>query len=95
MEVIRDTIIDKDSFERIRDLRGESRFGFSSYEEFMAWNERCINEMSGDDFVWINGLSRRMRRNAIGLMDLEPCVIFNAFRFFFARNKDIVIVNDR
>jgi hypothetical protein len=95
MEVIRTSIIDKHSFERIRALRGQEMFGFSNYEEFMVWNEKCINEMSGDDFVWIHSLSRRMKRNAIGLMDLEHCSVFNAFAFFFARNKDIIIVNDR
>lgn len=95
MEVIRDQIIDEHVFNRIRDYGYADRFPFKVYKEFMEWQEKCLNEMSGDDYNWITGLCRRIRNRKVRLMDEETCVDFEAGIMYFDPDRKIVIINPR
>jgi hypothetical protein len=95
MEAIRDQIIYEYVFNRIRDYGYADRFAFKTYKEFMEWQQKCLAEMSGDDYNWISGLCRRIRNGKIRLMDEETCVDFEAGIMYFDANRNIVIINPR
>jgi len=78
-------------FERMIDH--DAYYKDMSYDEFVLWNIKCINELTNDDIVWLSGLCKRIKE--IHLQDMESCAKFTADSFFFDCNKKIVIVNPR
>jgi hypothetical protein len=66
-----------------------------SYEEFIAWNVECINDLSYEDTVWLTGLCQRMKAELLKLQDMESCAQFEADGFFFNDKKKLIIVNPR
>jgi hypothetical protein len=95
MEAIRDQIIDEYVFNRILHYGYENRFPFKVYTEFMEWQEKCLGEMSGDDYNWISGLCRRISKRKIRLMDEETCVDTQAGIMYFDPDRNIVIISPR
>jgi len=83
----------KHEHESCSDYRG--LYTDMSYDEFVSWNIKCINELSNEDIVWLSGLCKRIKENIIILQDMESCVRFTADSFFFDCSKKIVIVNPR
>ena len=91
-------IIEKADFLRMQtDVTGHSVPWFEDmdYSDFLQWNNECICELSDEDDAWLVGLCGRMNNQRIMLQDMESCVQFVAYGFYFDKNKDIVIVNPR
>jgi hypothetical protein len=85
-------------FERMQDISiGEQKDWLEgmSYADFMAWNVKCINQLSDEDDAWLVILCRRMKEGDILLQDMEACCQFTAGGFFFDYDKRIIIVNPR
>jgi hypothetical protein len=95
MEAIRDQIIDEYVFNRILHYGYENRFPFKVYTEFMEWQQKCLAEMSADDYNWISGLCRRIRNRKVRLMDEETCVDTEAGIMYFDPDRNIVIISPR
>jgi hypothetical protein len=64
-----------------------------SYDEFLAWNKKCIDELSSEDLSWLWGFSNRL--NKIGMMDMEDCGVWKADSFYYDADKQLVIVHPR
>ena len=91
-------IIQELDFERMQDMAiGEQKDWLEgmSYAEFVAWNVKCINQLSDEDDAWLVGLCKRMKDDRIILQDMEACCQFTADGFFFDYDKRIIIVNPR
>jgi hypothetical protein len=65
------------------------------YNEFVRWNIECIRGLTDDDKEWVVGLCKRLKKNTIGLMDLESCAVFVGDCIYFDKNKNLVIANPR
>jgi hypothetical protein len=92
--VVTKFIISKSDYERMKDL-SDVYYGEMSYEQFIAWNVECINELSYEDTVWLTGLCQRMKAGLVKLQDMESCAQFEADGFFFNDKKKLIIVNPR
>ena len=90
--MIKKFIINNYTYDRMNDR--EDGATPLSYNEFYAWNIKCLNE-SPDDLAWLTGLCNRMNSSKIILMDEESCTKFSAYAFYFDSDKNIVIVNPR
>jgi hypothetical protein len=91
-------IIGEDDFLRIQvDVTGHpiGWLEYVNYSDFLEWNNKCIYELSNEDDAWLVGLCGRMKNGRIMLQDMESCVQFQAYGFYFNQNKEIVIVNPR
>lgn len=64
-----------------------------SYDEFLAWNKKCIEELSSEDLSWLWRFSNRLPR--IGMMDMEDCGVWKADSFYYDTAKQLVIVHPR
>jgi hypothetical protein len=66
-----------------------------SYNDFLAYNKKCLEELSPEDLEWMRCLCKGLNSHRIGMMDLEDCGIWKAHCFFYNLEKDIVIVHPR
>lgn len=64
-----------------------------SYNQFLAWNKKCIEELSYEDLNWTWGLCNRLP--TIGTMDMEECDVWKADSFYYDTAKQLVIVHPR
>jgi len=87
--------VDKLSFERMQDIESKGIDEFKDYEEFINWNEKCLEEMSYEDQIWVWGLCKRLMDSMVNIMDMEDCGIWTADQFYFLKNKKICIVHPR
>jgi hypothetical protein len=91
-------IIGENDFLRIQaDVTGEP-IGWledMTYAEFLDWNNKCIYELTNEEDAWLVGLCGLMKNGRIMLQDMESCVQFEAYGFYFNLDKKIVIVNPR
>lgn len=92
--VVTKFIINKYDYERMKSQNDEC-YDNMSYEEFIAWNVECINELSNDDMAWLAGLCQRIKVGLLKLQDMESCAQFEADGFFFDMRKKLVIINPR
>jgi hypothetical protein len=92
--VVTKFIISKSDYERMQDLI-PNMCSDMSYEQFIAWNVECINELSIEYTVWLTGLCQRMKAGIVKLQDMESCAQFEADGFFFNDKKKLIIVNPR
>jgi len=83
-------------FERLQDFDTEQKkTNAASYAEFYDWNLMCVCDMTAVERTWLHGLCVRLKNNDVTLMDLDSCVSFTAFAFFFDVKKRLCIVNPR
>ncbi len=89
-------MLDKDDYKRMIDLKIVHEIDKNlSYEQFIDWNFKCINELSDEDKSFLKILCNKINNKKIGQMDLESCVVFETCSIFFDKNKNLVIVNPR
>ena len=65
------------------------------YEEFINWNRTCFNELLNPDFIWLQGLCKRITDKKISVIDMESCVEFQASYVYFDQGKNICIASPR
>lgn len=82
-------------FQRMKSHKCQNVDTIASYQDFLAWNEKCITELSQDERNWVLGLCQRMKRYKITHMDLESCAVFDAFVMYYCQEKNLCIVNPR
>lgn len=83
-------------FDRLQDFDTEQKqTKAATYAEFYDWNLTCICDMTTVERSWLHGLCLRLKNKGITLMDLESCITFTAFAFFFDVKKKLCIVNPR
>ena len=88
--------VNADGYARMFDFKCRSiDIEVENYEEFRAWNIKCIEEMSYENKLWLSGLCMRIRNSSVGMMDMEDCGIWVADQFFFDMNKKLCIVHPR
>jgi len=66
-----------------------------SYNEFIEWNIKCIEESKDDDKLFFKLLCNKIINDDIGQMDLESCSVFNTCIVFFSTDKKLIVVNQR
>jgi hypothetical protein len=83
-------------FDRLQDFDTEQKqTKAATYAEFYDWNLTCICDMTNAERDWLHGLCVRLKNKDVKLMDLESCITFTAFAFFFDKKKKLCIVNPR
>jgi hypothetical protein len=82
-------------YERMDFQECKGTFREETYNDFLAWNKSCLEELSFDDVKWVWGLCDRMNHGRIGMMDMEDCGIWEADTVFYDRNKNLIIVHPR
>ena len=65
------------------------------YEDFLVWNETCINLLTNDERLWLLSLCRMLTKKDVNLMDMESCAVFRANAIYFGLDKKLCIVNPR
>jgi phosphoserine aminotransferase len=86
---------DEHDFQRMKSLNCKNVDTILSFQDFLAWNEKCIKEISQDQRNWVLGLCQKIKKYKISLMDLESCSIFDAFIIYYCQNKILCIANPR
>jgi len=66
-----------------------------TYEDFMVWNNNCLDEKSPEYIDWLKTLLKMINDDQINLMDEESCVSFTASNIYFDMQKKLCIVNPR
>ena len=88
-------VVEECYYERMLGMNCECVDQAMSYEAFLAWNKKCIEELSPKDLEWLWGLCTRLNSRTVGMMDMEDCGTWRADSFYYDQNKDIVIVHPR
>jgi hypothetical protein len=65
------------------------------YEDFLVWNETCINLLNNRERIWLLDLCRMLTQKSVNLMDMESCAVFTANAIYFGLDKKLCIVNPR
>ena len=86
-------VVEEYCYERMLDHDCRDVDNTLSYENFLAWNKKCIEELSSADIRWLGVFCDRL--NKIGMMDMEDCGVWKADSFYYDKNKNIVIVHPR
>jgi hypothetical protein len=86
---------DQHDFQRMTEFRCKNVDTIQSYQEFLSWNQKCINYLTQDERNWVLGLCQKIKRYKISLMDLESTAVFDAFKIYYCQNKNLCIVNPR
>lgn len=84
-----------DDFRRMKSYNCKNVDTIQSYQDFLSWNQKCINDLSQDERNWVLGLCQKIKRYKISLMDLESTAVFDAFKIYYCQNKNLCIVNPR
>ena len=87
--------LDKYEYDRMYENNCKSINKNLSYNEFLAWNITCINELTDDDKLLLQLLCNKILNNKMKQMDLESCAVFESHSLFYDTNKNLVIVNPR
>ena len=98
MDVIKKTLLDEYVFERMKGLSedsGDNLYSDYTYLEFIAWNMSCAAALSEDELNWLVVLCKKIRNDAICIMDAESCVPMEAAGIYFNPEKKLCIYNDR
>ena len=82
-------------FQRMTEFRCKNVDSIQSYQDFLSWNQRCINDLSQDERNWVLGLCQKMHKFMISQMDLESCAVFDVYMSYYCQNKNLCIVNPR
>jgi hypothetical protein len=86
---------DVDDFQRMTEFGCKNVDNIQSYNDFLAWNQRCINDLTQDERNWVLGLCQKIKKYKISLMDLESTAVFDACNIYYCQNKNLCIVNPR
>jgi len=80
-------IIGEDTFERLDyDM---------TYAKFHDWNLKCMSKMSDDDRAWVQGLTSRIGKGNINIVDKETGCEMSVYTIYFDKKKNICIVCPR
>jgi hypothetical protein len=94
MESITECLMDESMYGRVQDFNDE--YVDTPFDEFEAWNMKCVNELSPKDLEWLNGLCDRINVGGrIKMVDHEDCGVWTAICIYFDKNKNICIVHPR
>ena len=88
-------IPDPRTFARMRDIDRNGIDESMTYPEFFQWNDACVKELPYEEVVWLIGLSRRILKRKIFLIDTKISIPFEANWIFFDMNKNLCIFNKR
>jgi hypothetical protein len=66
-----------------------------SYEEFLAWNRKCLDSMDKEEIDWLLGFCTRLNNGMVQTMDMECPSASTADTIYFDKNKNLVIANPR
>jgi hypothetical protein len=86
-------IVDQYTFDRMKNHNDD--INNLTYQEFLAFNIQCINELTDDDKTWLMVLCRKLKSNMICLVDTEHCQEFEGDTFYFNNKKKLCITNPR
>ena len=86
-------IVDQYTFGRMKNHNDD--INHSNYQDFLAFNIQCINELTDDDKTWLMVLCRKLKSKMICLVDTEHCQEFEGDTFYFNNKKKLCITNTR
>ena len=84
-----------DDFRRMKSYNCKNVDTIQSYQDFLSWNQKCINDLSQDERNWVLGLCQKMKKYKISHMDLESCAVFDVYMIYYCQNKNLCIVDPR
>lgn len=93
MSPLYDYIISEYTFERIIDYNDD--YKNTTYEEFLNFNKECINLLSHNEKEWLTTLCNKINNNQICLVDEESCVEWEAYCFYYNKNKQLCLIHPR
>jgi hypothetical protein len=66
-----------------------------SYDKFVEWNQKCLDEMYEDDMEHLEWLCEWIAKGNVRNMDMECCGEFHTDGIYFNEDKKLVIYNGR
>jgi len=66
-----------------------------TYDKFVQWNQKCLNEMYEDDMEHLEWLCEWIAKGNVRNMDMESCGEFQTEGIYFNKDKKLVIYNGR
>jgi hypothetical protein len=88
-------IIDNHSFERLNEHQEDSKFAEYSYEEFVKFNKKCIEELSKKDLEFLEMLCKNFLNESIKMVDEESFIEWPATNIYFNEDEQLVITHPR
>jgi len=82
-------------FERLQDMSPENVAGMDDYAAFVAWNARCVADLSDEDRAGLKSVCALLKKGTLKMADMEDCGEWTASGFYFNAKKELVIVHDR
>lgn len=95
IDILMKNIVDKYDYERMFEDDFSRIDKNLSYDGFVNWNKKCINESSNDDKLFFVMICKKINNKELGQMDMESCVVFDSSNVYFDKNKKLIIVNPR
>jgi len=95
IQTIMSYIVDAGGYDRMQSEECKGVDKNTPYEDFLVWNETCINLLNNGERLWVLGLCERLTTKSVQLMDMESCAVFTADAIYFGLNKKLCIVNPR
>jgi len=82
-------------FERMQDMNPKNVEGMDDYAAFVAWNARCVADLSDDMRAALTGVCALLKKGTLKMADMEDCGEWGASGFYFNAKKQLVIVHPR
>jgi hypothetical protein len=82
-------------FERMQHFEPNNITGMHDYAAFIAWNARCISDLSNEDREGLKQVCSLLKKGKLKMVDMEECCEWKASSFYFNANKELVIVHPR
>jgi hypothetical protein len=87
-------LVDVYTFERITDYQRGPGIT-NTYAEFIAWNTKCVGELSANELVAISTLCKMIARNRIRSVDTEYCAEMSVDSLYFNSKGILCLANPR
>lgn len=87
--------ISPSSFERFKHLNEGKFWSDKTYNDFVNWNNMCMNNRSRADQKWVVKLCDLILLDFIKVVDEEHCTEMTACSIYFNENGILCITNPR
>jgi len=92
-KIIKKYLLAECEYERMQFMNED--YEDETYDEFMAWNLQCIEDLSEKSLAWITQLCVMIGSGDITTMDMEDCHEWRASGMYFNRHSNICIFHPR
>ena len=87
--------MDDFDLERCREMGDREDETFASLADFRQWNKDCIDKLTSEQVECVQGVMQLIQKKQLSNMDKEGWVVFPSSGFFWNREGQMVVFNER